>query len=110
MIIIWNTKNIDNGAIQSEFIITKDLKESVGTVCFSPSEKYIAATCNDEDHSLVVFDLQELKAKEKDLTSTKTGIVASGPLIKSLVFDTRFELDEQSLVVASIREILFVNL
>lgn len=61
MIIIWNTKNIDNGALKSEFIITKGLKESVGNVCLSPSQKLIAATCNDEDHSLVVYDLQQLK-------------------------------------------------
>jgi hypothetical protein len=47
MIVIWNTKNVADGAIKSEFIITKDLKDSVGTVCFSPSQKFIAATCND---------------------------------------------------------------
>ena len=110
MIIIWNTKKVDNGALQGEFVITKDLKESVGTVCFSPSEKFLAATCNDEDHSLVVYDLDELKQRQKDLTSKKTGVVCAGPLIKCLVFDTRFQLDEQSLVVATIRELLFVSI
>jgi WD40 repeat protein len=48
-------------------------------------------------------------AKEKDLTSTKTGIVCSGPLVKSLVFDIKFELDETGLAVATIRELMFVN-
>ena len=63
----------------------------MGNVCFSPSQKYIAATCNDADHSLVVYDLQQLKKNESDLTSTKTGIVCSGPLVKCLIFDIRFE-------------------
>ena len=47
MIIVWNTKNIVDGVIKSEMIITKKLKNSVGTVCFSPSGHFLAATCND---------------------------------------------------------------
>jgi WD40 repeat protein len=55
--------------------------------------------------------LEELKNMEKSLTSKNTGIVASGPLISSLVFDTRFEIDdEQSLAVATIRDLLFVTI
>ena len=55
--------------------------------------------------------MEELKNLEKDLTSKKTGIVASGPLISSLVFDVRFEIgNEQSLAVATIRELLFVTI
>jgi len=57
----------------------------------------------------VIFNLDELKEKEKNLTSTKTGIVCSGPLIKCLVFDIKFELDEQTLVAATIRELLFIS-
>ena len=47
ILVIWNTKNTVEKAIKSEMIITKNLKESVGNVCFSPSGRYIAATCND---------------------------------------------------------------
>ena len=61
MIVIWNTKNIVDGAIKSEMTITKKLKQSVGTVCFSPSGNYLAATCNDENHTLVIYDLKVLK-------------------------------------------------
>ena len=90
MIVIWNTKNIVDGAVKSEMTITKKLKQSVGTVCFSPSGNYLAATCNDEDHTLVIYDLKVLKELETNLTSKKTGIVCSGPLIKCLIFDTKF--------------------
>jgi WD40 repeat protein len=69
MIIIWNTEKVESGALKSEFTITKGLKDSIGTVCFSPSQKYIAATCNDEDHRLVVYDLDQLKSIENNLTS-----------------------------------------
>jgi hypothetical protein len=47
MIVVWNTKKIENNALKSEFIITKNLKQSVGNVCLSPSQKFLAATCND---------------------------------------------------------------
>ena len=90
MIAVWNTKNIVDGVIKSEMIITKKLKSSVGTVCFSPSGHFLAATCNDEDHTLVVYDLKVLKELETDLTSKKTGVVCAGPLIKCLIFDTKF--------------------
>lgn len=53
---------MENGALKSEFTITKDLRDSIGAVSFSPSQKYLAATCNDEDHRLVVYDLHKLKS------------------------------------------------
>jgi hypothetical protein len=42
-------------------MISKELTNSVATLCFSPSQKLLAATCNDEDHKLVIYNLNELK-------------------------------------------------
>ena len=47
---------------------------------------------------------------ESDLTSKKSGVICSGPLIKGLIFDTKFEIQEKNLVVATIKELLFVNI
>ena len=58
---------------------------------------------------MVVYDLKELKEIEKDLTSPKTGIVCSGPLTKSLVFDIKFTIDRQSIVAVTVKEILFIT-
>jgi hypothetical protein len=65
--------------------------------------KLLAVVCNDENHKLVIYNLNDLKELEKNITSTKTGIVCFGPLTKSLVFDIKFTLDEKSLVSATVK-------
>jgi WD40 repeat protein len=103
MIILWETSKKDDGILHSTLMISKELCSSIANVCFSPSQKLLAATCNDEDHKLVIYNLNELKELEKKLTSTKTGIICFGPLTKSLVFDIKFTLDEKSLVAATVK-------
>lgn len=93
MIILWETNKKQDGLLHSSMMISKELTNSVATLCFSPSQKLLAATCNDEDHKLVIYNLNELKELQKNLTSTKTGIICKGPLTKSLVFDIKFTLD-----------------
>lgn len=93
MIVLWDTNKKEDNLLHSSFIISKELASSVANLCLSPSQKILAATCNDEDHRLVIYNINELRELEKNLTSTKTGIICAGPLTKSLVFDIKFALD-----------------
>ena len=58
---------------------------------------------------MVIYNINELRELEKNLTSTKTGIICAGPLTKSLVFDIKFALDEKSIAAATVKELLFVT-
>lgn len=41
-------------------MVSEELRDSVGNVCISKSQKLIAASCNDEDHHIVVYSLTKL--------------------------------------------------
>jgi hypothetical protein len=47
MIILWETNKKDDGILHSSLMISKELNNSIANVCFSPSQKLLAATCND---------------------------------------------------------------
>jgi hypothetical protein len=59
MIVLWNTDKMEDG-LHSSMIIYKELTSSVATLCFAAKQNLLAATCNDEDHKLVIYDLKEL--------------------------------------------------
>ena len=46
VVILWET-NPSEGSLKSSFIVSKELTESVGTVCLSPQGDFLAVTCND---------------------------------------------------------------
>lgn len=79
------------------------MRDSIGNVCLSKSKNLIAATCNDEDHTIVIYDRIKLKDKEKNLTSTENGIIAMGSTTKNIIFDIKFTIDEKCLAVATLR-------
>lgn len=59
MVIIWNTEKQD-GELKIEHLLVEGLKESVGNVTLSASRPLVAASCNNEDHDIVIFDLKKL--------------------------------------------------
>ena len=61
MVILWETNKKDDGILHSSLMISKELTSSVANLSFSPSHKLLAATCNDEDHKLVIYSINELR-------------------------------------------------
>jgi protein-arginine kinase len=57
MILLWDTNKKEDGLLHSTFMISKELTNSVANLCMTPSQKFLAATCNDEDHKLVIYNL-----------------------------------------------------
>lgn len=105
-LVVWNTDRQDGG-LRVEHILSAGLAGSVGNVAISSAQPFVAASCNNEDHTIVVYDLRLLREAEKNPKSKETGLVASGKATKSVICDMKFSSDEKTLVVATAREILF---
>ena len=56
--------------MKESLVISEELKDSVGNVCISKKKDLIAATCNDENHTIVIYDRLKLIEKQKNITST----------------------------------------
>lgn len=108
-IIMWETDSGLDGALNKKFVVTAELKNSVGNICLSHTRSFMAAVCNDEDHSLIVYDCKLLLEKQDKPLMKGNGVVASGTLTKNIVFDIRFALNETRVAVATLREIMFVT-
>ena len=57
-VMLWTTDQLEQ--IKPSLIITTNLKQSVGNIAISKSKKLLAVTCNDADHSIVIYDINML--------------------------------------------------
>ena len=75
----------------------------MGNVCISKRKELIAATCNDENHTIIIYDRLKLIEKQKNITSRENGIVAVGHTTKNIIFDVKFTIDEKCVAIATLR-------
>jgi microtubule-associated protein-like 6 len=88
------------------------LREGIGNIAFSNDGKRVAACALDADHTLAVYDID--RAVQSRLNPNKKnsdeGLIATGKLTRVPVFDVRFEPQDKFIVVAALKEILFITL
>ena len=92
-IIMWKTDSNEDGVLEKQFIVTEELKDSVGNICLSHTRNYLAAVCNDSEHKLVVYDCIKLMARQRNPLLTDSPVVSVGSVTKNIVFDIRFSLN-----------------
>lgn len=64
-IIMWETVDQnEDGVLNKNFIVSDELKDSVGNVSLSHSKNLMAAICNDLGHTLVIYDCKKLLEKQ----------------------------------------------
>lgn len=107
-LIVWETNKKEDKLIK-KMVITDELKSGISCVCFSQTKARLAAICNDENHRLVIYDCAKLQKKQIDPTFFDRGIVASGNTSTNIPFDLKFDATEKILVLATLRQLLFVS-
>lgn len=110
MLCIWDLKTM-----QSRLILKGVLQKGINHVCFSNDGRKFAAAGLDEDHCVIVYDLEKaIAAKQNPLlakgkSAENLGLLASGKTTKSEIFDMKFEPTDKGLIAAGLKEVLFLN-
>ena len=110
LLCLWDIKTMQN-----KLTLKGVLQKGVNTVTFSNDGRKFAASGLDDDHCVVIYDidktidakmnpLNSLNAKSKD-----SGLIASGKTSRYELFDLKFDPNDKSLIAGCLKEILFIN-
>ena len=113
LLCVWDIKTL-----QSKLILKGVLQIGINCVCFSNDGRKFAASGLDEDHCIVVYDLEKAIAAKLNPLGTmnskvkiieSNGLIASGKTGRFEIFDLKFDPTDKSLVAGCLKEILFMN-
>lgn len=113
LLCVWDVKTLQN-----KLTIRGVLQKGINCVCFSNDGRRIAAAGLDDDHCLVVYDLEKaINSKQNPLGSFKPkvlndlggGLLASGKTTRNEIFDLKFDPNDKTLIAACMKEILFIG-
>ena len=90
-------------------IITEELKDAISNICLSESKSRLAAICNDFNHKIIIYDVNKLLIKRDDPTNVDKTVIAFGNTLNNIPFDLKFDVSEKFLVLATLRELLFIS-
>lgn len=65
----------------------------MGDITISGKQPYVAVSCNDDDHTIVIYDIKKLDANLKNPKANVNEIVATGSTSKSIILDIKFTTD-----------------
>ena len=89
-LIVW-----DANTLETKTVFAKKLERSISNVAISKSGKYVAATAMNDKHEIAVYDIQ------------KNALVAFGDGPRSVVFALKFNSQEDEVILACQREVIF---
>ena len=106
MALVWSSEKGPDGSLPVLHYLTEGLLESIGNVAISPSKRFVAVSCNNEDHNIVIYDLNLLNEAKRDLSSKETGIAVSDKAAREIIIAMKFTFDDKYLIVATLKEVL----
>jgi WD40 repeat protein len=89
-LVIW-----DANTLEMKTIFAKKLERNISNISISKSGKYVAASSMNDKHEIAVYDLQ------------KNSLVAFGQGPKSVIFAIKFLQNEEEIVCACDKEVVF---
>ena len=110
LLCIWDLKSM-----QSKLILKGILQKGIKNVCFSNDGRKFAAAGLDDDHCIVVYDLEKAMAAKanpmllKGKSSENSGLLVSGKTTHSEIFDLKFEPADKGLIAGCLKEVLFLT-
>jgi len=103
LICVWDIRDLS-----CKVMLKGVLEKGIVNVCFSNDGKLFAASSLDEDHDIVVYDIEkEVATKEKP---NKTGLVAKGKGAKAEILDMRFMPDNKTLFLSCNKEVYLMEI
>lgn len=91
-IVIW-----DATTAETKVIFKGKLQKSVACIAISPSGRYVAATSMSDNHQIAIYDIND------------KSLVAFGKGPRSVVYQIKFNLAEDEVILSCAKEVLFAR-
>lgn len=89
-IVIW-----DANTAETKAVFQNKLEKSIGCIAISPSGRYVAASSMSDNHEIAVYDIIE------------KCLVAYGKGPRSVIFQIKFNSEEDQVICACEKEVVF---
>lgn len=94
MLVVWEIDTM------TKMLLFKDICSiGIGNCCFSSNGSLVAGVGLDENHTLVIYDVNKAKEARSNPKSVDKGLVAQGNTTKDQVLHMKFDPSDQMLVL-----------